>query len=78
MNSISLKNGELDFIEKAKLIKKYGAATVVMAFDEEGQVKHFCVRLVGGWVSSIPIYSGYGRVSLLGFKTSVNHITLSR
>lgn len=37
VNSISLKNGEEDFIEKAKLIKKYGAAVVVMAFDEEGQ-----------------------------------------
>ena len=38
VNSISLKNGEADFIEKAMLIKKYGAAVVIMAFDEEGQV----------------------------------------
>lgn len=37
VNSISLKNGEKDFIEKAVLIKKYGAAVVVMAFDEDGQ-----------------------------------------
>eukprot|EP01138_Halocafeteria_seosinensis_P014484 gb/GECG01014787.1/.p1 GENE.gb/GECG01014787.1/~~gb/GECG01014787.1/.p1 ORF type:complete len:1273 (+),score=245.99 gb/GECG01014787.1/:1-3819(+) len=37
VNSISLKGGEEDFIKKAKLIKKYGAAVVVMAFDEEGQ-----------------------------------------
>lgn len=37
VNSISLKNGEKDFIEKARLIKQYGAAVVVMAFDEEGQ-----------------------------------------
>ncbi len=36
-NSISLKEGEQDFIEKAKIIKKYGAAVVVMAFDEIGQ-----------------------------------------
>ena len=36
-NSISLKEGESDFIEKATLIKKYGAAVVVMAFDETGQ-----------------------------------------
>jgi 5-methyltetrahydrofolate--homocysteine methyltransferase len=36
-NSISLKEGEEDFIAKAKLIKKYGAAVVVMAFDETGQ-----------------------------------------
>lgn len=37
VNSISLKDGEDAFLEKAKLIKRYGAATVVMAFDEEGQ-----------------------------------------
>ncbi len=39
VNSISLKEGEEDFIKKAKLIKRYGAAVVVMAFDEEGQVR---------------------------------------
>jgi 5-methyltetrahydrofolate--homocysteine methyltransferase len=33
-----LKEGEADFLVKAKLIKRYGAAVVVMAFDEEGQV----------------------------------------
>ncbi|XP_047277139.1 methionine synthase isoform X6 [Homo sapiens] len=37
VNSISLKEGEDDFLEKARKIKKYGAAMVVMAFDEEGQ-----------------------------------------
>lgn len=37
VNSISLKEGEDIFIEQAKLIKMYGAATVVMAFDEKGQ-----------------------------------------
>uniref|UniRef100_A0A0K0ENV9 Methionine synthase n=1 Tax=Strongyloides stercoralis TaxID=6248 RepID=A0A0K0ENV9_STRER len=37
VNSISLKEGEESFIKKAKLIKKYGAAVVVMAFDEIGQ-----------------------------------------
>ena len=37
VNSISLKEGEDIFIEHAKLIKRYGAATVVMAFDEKGQ-----------------------------------------
>ena len=37
-NSISLKEGEADFVQKAKIIKRYGAAVVVMAFDEEGQV----------------------------------------
>uniref|UniRef100_A0A2I3MNY3 Methionine synthase n=1 Tax=Papio anubis TaxID=9555 RepID=A0A2I3MNY3_PAPAN len=37
VNSISLKEGEDDFLEKARKIKKFGAAMVVMAFDEEGQ-----------------------------------------
>ena len=37
VNSISLKEGEEKFIERARLIKKLGAATVVMAFDERGQ-----------------------------------------
>lgn len=38
VNSISLKEGVDDFLAKARKIKKYGAAVVVMAFDEEGQV----------------------------------------
>jgi 5-methyltetrahydrofolate--homocysteine methyltransferase len=37
VNSISLKEGEERFIELAKLVKRYGAAVVVMAFDEKGQ-----------------------------------------
>ena len=37
VNSISLKEGEEIFIEHAKLVRKYGAAVVVMAFDEVGQ-----------------------------------------
>ncbi|KAK3723106.1 hypothetical protein QZH41_018349 [Actinostola sp. cb2023] len=37
VNSISLKNGEEDFLEKARLIKRYGSAVVIMAFDEQGQ-----------------------------------------
>jgi len=37
VNSISLKEGEAPFIEQATKIKRYGAATVVMAFDETGQ-----------------------------------------
>ena len=36
VNSISLKEGEEDFIKKAKVIRKHGAAVVVMAFDENG------------------------------------------
>lgn len=37
VNSISLKEGEEDFIDKARLCLRYGAAVVVMAFDEDGQ-----------------------------------------
>ena len=37
VNSISLKEGEKEFIEQATMVKNFGAAVVVMAFDEEGQ-----------------------------------------
>lgn len=37
VNSISLKEGEVDFIEKAKIIRKFGFAVIAMAFDENGQ-----------------------------------------
>jgi 5-methyltetrahydrofolate--homocysteine methyltransferase len=37
VNSISLKDGEEEFLRRAKLVKRYGAAAVVMAFDEQGQ-----------------------------------------
>jgi 5-methyltetrahydrofolate--homocysteine methyltransferase len=37
VNSISLKEGEAKFLESARLVKRYGAAVVVMAFDEKGQ-----------------------------------------
>jgi 5-methyltetrahydrofolate--homocysteine methyltransferase len=41
VNSISLKEGEDAFRHQAKLIRRYGAATVVMAFDEQGQADTF-------------------------------------
>ena len=37
VNSISLKEGEADFLEKAAVVRRYGAGVVVMAFDEQGQ-----------------------------------------
>ncbi len=37
VNSISLKDGEAEFLQRARLIRRYGAAAVVMAFDEQGQ-----------------------------------------
>jgi len=39
VNSISLKDGEASFREKARLVRRYGAAVIVMAFDEEGQAE---------------------------------------
>ena len=39
VNSISLKEGEAPFVEQATLIRRYGAAVIVMAFDEEGQAE---------------------------------------
>ena len=50
VNSISLKEGESKFLEQAKLVRRYGAAAVVMAFDEKGQAdnlerrKEICQR----------------------------------
>ncbi len=41
VNSISLKNGEEDFLRQARLIRLYGAAAIVMAFDEQGQADNF-------------------------------------
>jgi len=45
VNSISLKGGEEEFIRQAKLVKRYGAATVVMAFDEQGQADTYEKRI---------------------------------
>ena len=45
VNSISLKEGEEEFIRQAKLIRRYGAAVVVMAFDETGQADNYDRRI---------------------------------
>lgn len=45
VNSISLKGGEEEFIEQAKKIRRYGAATIVMAFDEVGQADTYERRI---------------------------------
>ena len=69
VNSISLKEGEDDFVLKAKIVKRYGAAVVIMAFDEQGQAAtledkiRICKRAydilvspvsVGGWEAQTP------------------------
>lgn len=59
VNSISLKEGEEDFIKKAKQIRKYGAAVVIMAFDEDGQAvtserkQQICKRAYDIWVTQL-------------------------
>lgn len=45
VNSISLKEGEERFIHHARLIKKYGAAVIIMAFDENGQADNYERRI---------------------------------
>ena len=46
VNSISLKNGEQDFLSKARELRRLGAAVVVMAFDEEGQATDYERKIV--------------------------------
>src|SRR5881396_663230 len=45
VNSISLKNGEEEFLRQARLVRRYGAAVIVMAFDEQGQADSFQRRI---------------------------------
>ncbi len=45
VNSISLKEGETEFLRQAKLVKRYGAAVIVMAFDEAGQADNYQRRI---------------------------------
>ena len=45
VNSISLKEGEAVFCQQAKLVQRYGAAAVVMAFDEQGQADTFARKI---------------------------------
>ncbi len=45
VNSISLKEGEEKFVEQARKLKSYGAATVIMAFDEQGQADSYERRI---------------------------------
>ena len=45
VNSISMKEGEAEFIRQATLVKRYGAAAVVMSFDEQGQADNYERRI---------------------------------
>ncbi len=45
VNSISMKEGEAEFLRQAKLVKRYGAAAIVMCFDENGQADSYARRI---------------------------------
>jgi 5-methyltetrahydrofolate--homocysteine methyltransferase len=45
VNSISMKEGEAEFLRQAKLVKRYGAAAIVMCFDEKGQADTYDRRI---------------------------------
>src|SRR5438552_3914779 len=45
VNSISLKNGQEEFLRQARLIRRYGAAVIVMAFDEQGQADNLQCKI---------------------------------
>ncbi|HLA33950.1 MAG TPA: methionine synthase [Rhodocyclaceae bacterium] len=45
VNSISMKEGEAKFLEQARLARRYGAAAIVMAFDEQGQADSFARKI---------------------------------
>jgi len=59
VNSISLKEGEAEFLRQARLVRQYGAAVIVMAFDERGQADNFerrveiCQRAYGLLVNEV-------------------------
>jgi 5-methyltetrahydrofolate--homocysteine methyltransferase len=59
VNSISLKDGEAEFLRRAELVRRYGAAAVVMAFDEQGQAAdrdakvRICTRAYGLLTSQV-------------------------
>ena len=45
VNSISMKEGEAEFLRQARLVKRYGAAAIVMCFDEKGQADSYSRRI---------------------------------
>jgi 5-methyltetrahydrofolate--homocysteine methyltransferase len=60
VNSISLKNGEAEFLHQAKRIQAYGAAVIIMAFDEKGQADTFERRIeICGSAYNLLIYNDF-------------------
>ena len=72
VNSISLKEGEEKFIEQATLVRRYGAAVVVMAFDEQGQADTF-ERKIGDLRALLPAAHGQGRLPAAGHHLRSEH-----
>jgi 5-methyltetrahydrofolate--homocysteine methyltransferase len=66
VNSISLKEGESTFIEQAQKVKLYGAAVIVMAFDEDGQADNFEML----WISFWPL-NGFEKIFLMPMSVEV-------
>ena len=66
VNSISLKNGEKEFLYHAHLIKSYGAAAIVMAFDERGQADNYERRIeICGRAYKLLIESGFDKRDII-------------
>lgn len=66
VNSISLKNGEKEFLQHAQLIRTYGAATVIMAFDEKGQADSYQRRIeICGRAYNLLVQSGFNKEDII-------------
>lgn len=60
VNSISLKEGEAEFVRRARLVREYGAAAVVMLFDEKGQADSYARKIeVAGRAYEILVREGF-------------------
>ena len=73
VNSISLKEGERPFLEQARLVRAYGAAVVVMAFDEQGQADTV-ERKVGDLRALLPAADRAGRLPARGHHLRPEHL----
>ena len=66
VNSISLKNGEKEFLHHASLIKNYGSAVIIMAFDEKGQADNYERRIeICGRAYKLLTESGFDKRNII-------------
>ena len=73
VNSISMKEGEAEFLRQARLVRAYGAAVVVMAFDEQGQADTF-ERKVAICAARLQAADRAGRLSARGHRLRPQHL----